>query len=308
MKLPKRFKRTTSLMQVIRDSAEHHFLTMVNKVKQASQGWVGIHCAFSRKLRHDDLIADLASLSKHLAAAKDESSAFLSRVSEQAAGFTDATVFQFADNDLMIVTRTADENGQNAFYDMFKTLTAATKPGLIDFISFGRDMIAVQKLAERKLLMQRRMAAYATLCDSAKIASIPLRRENRVGATILLIEDDHFTATYTTNILNKDYELVMAKTGEDAIIDYVERAPDIVFLDIHLPGLNGLETLSAIRRADPKAHVIMLSVDTVQANVVSATRRGAAGFLKKPFSKDRIRTLVEKSPFVTGSKSIIARA
>jgi DNA-binding NarL/FixJ family response regulator len=55
---------------------------------------------------------------------------------------------------------------------------------------------------------------------------------------------------------------------------------------------------------DPEAHVVMLSVDTVKANIVTATNRGAAGFLKKPFSKERLLAFVEKSPFIKGSKVV----
>jgi DNA-binding NtrC family response regulator len=58
--------------------------------------------------------------------------------------------------------------------------------------------------------------------------------------------------------------------------------------DIHLPGLDGHETLNAIRKADPAAYVVMLSVDAVKTNIVEASKGGASGFLKKPFTKDRM--------------------
>lgn len=295
-------------VQVVQDSAEHHFLTLLERMKKDPGAWVGIHCAFSRKIDHDTLINDLSALNEKLSMVRDDSGRMLVSLSQQANGFQDAVIYQFADSDLLLIARPANETSYDEFYQLFKNVSTSIKTGLVDFINFGRDMLNAQKLADRKLLAEKRMTAYAAMTDTHKVASIPIRRQRRDYAIIQVVEDDRFTATYTTNILNKVYEPALAKTGEDAIIDYIEHAPDIVFLDIHLPGLNGIETLYAIRQVDPEAHIVMLSVDTVRTNIVAAEMRGAAGFLKKPFSKDRLLTIVERSPFIRGSKSIVNRA
>lgn len=289
-------------MQVVQDSAEHHFLTLLEKIKVSATGWVGIHCAFSRRIDHDSLITDLEGLSARLAQTKEDSQAFIAELKDKAKNFNDAVIYQFADSDLLLMARPINEQDHDAFYALFKDLSTRMKAGLIDFISFDREIMGAQKLADRKFLAQKRMAAYAAMADSNRIGSIGVRRARRDHALILIVEDDRFTATYTSNILNKIYDLIHAKTGEEAVMAYVENAPDIVFLDIHLPGLNGLETLHSIRKVDPEAHVVMLSVDTVKANIVTATHRGAAAFLKKPFSKERLLALVDKSPFIKGSK------
>ena len=295
-------------MQVVQDSAEHHFLTLLEKIKPDPAGWVGIHCVFSRQLDHDALIADLPSLPDRIAALSDESRQFLVTLTQKAGAFENPVIYHFADNDILLIAHPEGEAAQEAFYTLFKDISASVKTGLVDFISFGREMLNVQKLADRKILAQKKMKTYEALADANRIASIPIRRQRREHAVVLIVEDDRFTATYTSGILAKNYDLVHARTGEDAVLDYIEHAPDIVFLDIHLPGLNGLETLHAIRQADPEGHVVMLSVDTARTNVMLATRYGAAGFLKKPFSKDRILAIVEKSPFIKGSKSIVNRA
>lgn len=295
-------------MQVVQDSAEHHFLTLLEKIKQDPTGWVGVHFAFSRKVDHGTMVGNLSALSDLLADLRDDSNKYLLDISRHASAFDNAVIYHFADNDLLLVARPAGEQAQDAFFGVFKELSASIKSGLVDFVSFGRDMLGVQKLADRKLLAQKRMTAYEKLADANQISSIGIRRQRRDHAVVLIVEDDRFTATYTTGILAKNYDLVHSRTGEDAILDYISHAPDIVFLDIHLPGLNGLETLHAIRQADPDAHVVMLSVDTAKTNVMTATHHGAAGFLKKPFSKDRILAIVEKSPFIKGAKSIVNRA
>ncbi len=295
-------------MQVVQDSAEHHFLTLLETIRSDPAGWVGIHCSFSRQVDHMAMMDHLGALSGQIAQMQESSKQFVIDLAGRADNFGDGAAYHFADHDILLVARPLGDAAQNEFYALFKDISAQTKTGLVDFINFSRDMMGAQKIADRKLLGTRRMAAYDALSDSHQISSIPIRRQRRDHAVILIVEDDRFTATYTTGILSKHYDLVHARTGEDAILDYINHAPDVVFLDIHLPGLNGLETLAALRAADPEAHVVILSVDTARSNVVQATHQGAAGFLKKPFSKDRILSIVEKSPFVRGSKSIVNRA
>jgi len=294
-------------MQVIQDSAEHHFLTLLEKIRTAPAGWVGIHCAFARKIEHDSLMDDFETISKTLENVRAESTAALESLSKKAAGFEGAVLYQFHDSDLLIIAHPAGEKAHDEFYGLFKDVSESLKSGLVDFVHFGRDIQGAQKLADRKLLAEKRMTAYKAMMDANKIASIPLRRQRRDNAIVMIVEDDRFTAAYTTGVLAKDYELVHSKTGEEAIIDYIDHAPDIVFLDIHLPGINGLETLYAIRRADPAAYVVIVSVDTVKSNITTATERGAAGFLRKPFSRDRIVGMVEACPFIRGGKALINR-
>ena len=133
--------------------------------------------------------------------------------------------------------------------------------------------------------------------DEAKTSSIPIRRTRRKDTLVQIVEDDRFVAAFAAHILNKDYEIIHSKTGEAAIADYIEHAPDIVFLDIHLPGLSGHDALQAIKKIDPDAYVVMVSGDAVKNNIVEASKGGAAGFLKKPFTQDRMIAMVKSSPF-----------
>ena len=114
----------------------------------------------------------------------------------------------------------------------------------------------------------------------------------------MMVEDDRFTSTYAATILGTDFDLLIAKDGEEAIEAYIKNAPDIVFLDIHLPGLSGHDVLKALHAIDPEAFIVMLSADTVKENIVEATQHGARKFLKKPFTKERLIETVRNSPYV----------
>lgn len=284
-------------MKIIRESPEHHFLTFLDKIKQESSGWVSIHCAQSETLIHDDLIEKPEHISGKLHDYKKECEALASHLVKTAVDFTDATLYHFSDGDLLLLLNPGGGIEENSIQNFYRELAAERSGRYCRYGNLGQDFYTYQRLIDERFISARRMAAYEGMTDEAKISSIPLRRERRKDTLVLIVEDDRFTAAYAANILNKDYEIVHAKTGEEAIIAYIEHAPDIVFQDIHLPGLDGHQTLDAIKKIDPAAHVVMLSVDAVKTNIVEASKGGAAGFLKKPFTKDRMIAMVKTSPF-----------
>ncbi|MBU0858597.1 MAG: response regulator, partial [Alphaproteobacteria bacterium] len=271
-------------MKIIQESAEHHFLTFLEKLRHDPAGWTGLHFGFSAKLDHDDIIAALAHIKGKIHNIKQESAGFAAELLTRAAPFerTGAMLYHFTDCDVILLAAPKNETERDALNSLFTDMAAQLDPAHCHIHNLAKDIYNVQKMADRKLVTARRMAAYDVLSDLNRIQSIGLRRDRRAEGMVLLVEDDRFTASFAANILNKDYDLIHSKTGEDAIIAYVEHAPDIVLLDIHLPGLNGHETLRAIKKSDGDAAIIMLSVDTVKQNIVGAAQGGAITFLKKP--------------------------
>lgn len=290
-------------MKIIRESPEHHFLTFLEKIKPDASGWVAIHCAQSETLLHDALIENLAEIQGKLHAYRKECEALAEKLSNGAAGFKEATLYCFTDGDLLLLANPAGGVEENTIQNFYRELAAERSGRYCRFGFLDKDIYSYQRLADERFISARRMAAYQAMTDEAKVSSIPIRRDRRKETLVLIVEDDRFTAAYAANILNKDYEILHAKTGEDAIIAYIEHAPDIVFQDIHLPGLNGHETLNAIKKVDPAAYVIMLSVDAVKTNIVEASKGGASGFLKKPFTKERMIAMVKTSPFYKPPRS-----
>ncbi|MBI4031501.1 MAG: response regulator [Proteobacteria bacterium] len=289
-------------MAVIRESPEHHFLTLLEKIRPDISGWIGMHFALSRQSDHADLISNPAHIKGKLTKLQEAAGSLIKDLEKAAQGLPDSTLYLFSDCDIVLLARPQNEKDRSVVKNTYQAAAQKAGAGLGKLSELTKDIYDCQKLADEKLLGTRRFAAYEDMSDANRVASIPLRRQRRDDALVMIVEDDRFTATFAANILNKEYEMILAKTGEDAIISYIEHAPDIVFLDIHLPGLSGHETLNALRAVDPDAYIIMLSVDTVKENVVSASQGGAAGFLKKPFSKERMLQIVMKSPFVKDRK------
>ena len=112
-------------------------------------------------------------------------------------------------------------------------------------------------------------------------------RKNRARANILVVEDDPFSRQLIMATL-KEYETSNAGDGKEAMKAYALYAPDIVFLDIEMPGINGLDVLKEIIKVDANAFVVMLTSHTDAAIVKQSVAEGAKGYIAKPFSKEKI--------------------
>ena len=81
-------------------------------------------------------------------------------------------------------------------------------------------------------------------------------------------------------------------------MSYVNKAPDVLFLDIGLPDINGHEVLEKLFKLDPDAYVVMFSGNGDKENIMKAVELGAKGFVGKPFSQEKLLQYIQKSPFI----------
>ena len=114
---------------------------------------------------------------------------------------------------------------------------------------------------------------------------------------ILIVDDAAFMRMMLKNILiPKGYNIVAeANDGSDAIVKYQEYKPNLVTLDITMPGMDGLTTLKELKKIDPNVKVIMCSAMGQQAMVIEAIQNGAKDFIVKPFTNDRVLEAVRKN-------------
>ena len=105
---------------------------------------------------------------------------------------------------------------------------------------------------------------------------------------VLIVDDEPGIREALKQVL--EYEGLEVKTvasGGEALTVYPEYRPHLVFLDVKMAGLDGLETLSRLKQEDPNAVVIMISGHGTIATAVEPTQRGAFDFLEKPLDTDR---------------------
>jgi DNA-binding NarL/FixJ family response regulator len=110
-------------------------------------------------------------------------------------------------------------------------------------------------------------------------------------ATRVLIVDDHpLTREALSSLLRQHgFEIVgEADDGEPAIAAAAAIRPDLVLLDLTMPGLGGLDALPRLREAAPECEVVVLTASETEENLLAAIRAGAAGYLLKSEPPERI--------------------
>jgi two-component system, NtrC family, nitrogen regulation response regulator NtrX len=116
-----------------------------------------------------------------------------------------------------------------------------------------------------------------------------------VKPRILIIDDEAAIRDSLRMILEYEhYECFGAASGPDGLSAMGRDAPDLVILDIKMPGMNGLDTLAEIRKADATVPVAMISGHGTITDAVQATRLGAFDFIEKPFTSERVLVTVKK--------------
>ena len=110
-----------------------------------------------------------------------------------------------------------------------------------------------------------------------------------MSKTILVVDDEKDIRTSLTGILEDEgYQIVTAASGTEALERVREELPDLVLLDIWMPGLDGLETLEKLKSLQPALTVIMISGHGTIETAVRATKLGAFDFIEKPLSLDKV--------------------
>lgn len=102
-------------------------------------------------------------------------------------------------------------------------------------------------------------------------------------AKILIIDDSNLARRMLRNILEPEgHEILEAADGLSGLERFSLEKPDLVFLDLSMPGLSGLEVLEKLRRMDTGARVLIATADVQNFTRKIASTSGAAGYLIKP--------------------------
>ena len=116
------------------------------------------------------------------------------------------------------------------------------------------------------------------------------------GEHILIVDDEPAIQSALRGVLEDEgYRVTAVGSGAEAIGVVADEVPDVVFLDIWMPGLDGLETLAQLKRVRPEAAVVMISGHATIETAVKATRLGAYDFIEKPLSLDKTLVTVTRA-------------
>ena len=107
---------------------------------------------------------------------------------------------------------------------------------------------------------------------------------------IMIVDDSRVIYAEMKRMLDgSDFEIAAyCKNGEEALEQYEQAAPDLVTMDIVMPGMDGLETCEELKKKWPEANIFMVSSMAYEDIIDQAVALGAKGFLFKPFTKETL--------------------
>jgi len=112
---------------------------------------------------------------------------------------------------------------------------------------------------------------------------------------ILVVDDEYLIRWSLQQDLAKEgYEVLVAESGEEAVRVVRETPPDLVLLDIQLPGIDGVRTLEKIKALDPEIVVIMITAYAMVDTAVAAMKLGAHDYINKPYNLEGVKLSIRK--------------
>lgn len=113
--------------------------------------------------------------------------------------------------------------------------------------------------------------------------------------TILIVDDDKSIRYSLKRMLEGNFSILTAQNGEEALNQVKKNLPDLVIMDIKMPGRNGIDVLKEIKTIDPKSLVIMMTAYGTTETAIEAMKYGAFDYILKPFPIPQMKGLVEKA-------------
>jgi len=128
-------------------------------------------------------------------------------------------------------------------------------------------------------------------------AAAPTVRQPCAKPGVLVVDDEHMVRIMMQLALERnDFDVWLARNGREAIDLYRRHTEEIavVLLDVHMPGLDGLQTLEVLRELNPEVLVCFMSDDTGASEPEGLLQRGAAHVIAKPFRLDDLANILRR--------------
>jgi len=118
--------------------------------------------------------------------------------------------------------------------------------------------------------------------------------ESLIGRKILIVEDDAPTRGFMADYFEANHCIAeVVEDGKEALKKFDTFQPDLVLLDIGLPGMDGRQVLKALLKKDSGAKVVMTTADTSQENIEGCIKDGALAYVIKPLDLEKLLMVIE---------------
>src|SRR5436309_6036928 len=112
---------------------------------------------------------------------------------------------------------------------------------------------------------------------------------------VLVVDDDAGVRESLRMVLKQQYEPLLVASGEEALKSIADTRPDLVLLDVLMPGIDGLEVLERVKAEDPQIPIVMLTATKTVKTAVTAMKLGAFDYVTKPFDVEELLIIVERA-------------
>jgi CheY-like chemotaxis protein len=215
-----------------------------------------------------------------------------------------AALYLFRDGDIVVTWNDAQkaimESVSRCFYNAFCPTETQERHHYYDIQAHGEDLrlLCMRKIANFRKINKPQPPPKPVIEPEPKMfeqlqIAIGSRKQRR-ELEILVVEDQGFSRRLLSNLLQQNYKVHDASCAEEALDIYFLHAPDVVLLDIELPGMSGHSFSEIVRRADKSAYIIMVSSNNYREDVIKAKENGVKGFIIKPYSKHKILSEIDK--------------
>jgi len=278
-------------MKIIKKNGETHLMQAIDEIRKKGSACLGIRIRLSQltacKATPDVLDRMANLLRNHLP--DDASDLYLLQQGDailllhhrNTAAITTIVrdiCFMFAEDPL--TQEPMGESG-NRFCQLFKS---------------GEDMIELHKLVIGLEAASHVVDDIAPLApsgiDAIRFQQALYQRRMRSRIGILVVEDQPFNLQLVVQIIGRGFDIFTATDGATALKVYETQAPDVVFLDIDLPDIDGFQILKTVTEIDPAAFIVMLTASHKRQDVEYAMQNNAQGYIVKPFTKQKINQYV----------------
>lgn len=162
-------------------------------------------------------------------------------------------------------------------------------------LPMGCARVEVHDATEEGLLRLELIVDYSKTGQSP-FAKVRRRRQANI---VLVADDDMFTRLLIRKIVSPFAQVHEVSDGNLVQDAYIAYMPDIVFLDLHMPGHTGPQLLRQVLAADPDAYIVVVSGDDLPTNAHRILQLGAQRFITKPFSKEALLAALTECPTFT---------
>ncbi|MBS3781223.1 MAG: response regulator [Candidatus Thermoplasmatota archaeon] len=114
--------------------------------------------------------------------------------------------------------------------------------------------------------------------------------------SVLIVDDTNFMRKMLRDLLSEHYDVVgEAENGKECLEKVKEDNPDLITLDVIMPEMDGLEALSKLKERDEDQKVIMVTSVGQHEKITEAMKKGAEGYIIKPFDEEKVLEEIEKA-------------